>query len=143
MNVRFSYLILMSLVILNSSGCKKEEEAPEIPYVPVHISLDPNGTQYINLNVVNGWETINGGYNGILVFRKSTNEFMAFERACANDPTVSGAQVRVEDSGITCYCPVCNSKYIMTDGTPFEGPSRFPLKQYQTVYDGAMLYISN
>ncbi len=138
---RLLYILPILLVAL--SGCKKEEEAPEMPYVAVNISLDPNGTQYINLNPVNGWETINGGYNGILVFRKSVNEFMAYERACPYHPTTAGAQVRVEDSGITCFCPECNSRYILTDGTPFDGPSRWPLRQYQTVYDGAMLYISN
>jgi len=54
-----------------------------------------------------------------------------------------GAQVRVDDSGITCTCPVCGSKFIMTDGTPFDGPSHYPLKQYRTFYDGAMLYVTN
>jgi nitrite reductase/ring-hydroxylating ferredoxin subunit len=136
-------LFFLAVIVISTSSCKKEEQAPEIPYVYVNLVLNPNGTEYINLNVVNGWETVRGGYNGILIFRKSVNEFAAFERACPYDPMVSGAQVRVDQSGITCYCPVCNSKFIMVDGTPYEGPSHFPLKQYTTVYDGAMLYISN
>lgn len=135
--------LMVAMVLLNAASCKKEEQAPEIPYVYVNFSLNPNGTQYINLNVVNGWETVYGGYNGILIFRKSLNEFAAFERACPYDPTTEGAQVRVDESGITCYCPVCKSKYIMVDGTPYEGPSHFPLKQYNTVYDGMMLNVSN
>jgi nitrite reductase/ring-hydroxylating ferredoxin subunit len=133
-------VIILSLA---SSSCKKESDSPEIPYVYVNFSLNPNGTQYINLNVVNGWETVTGGYNGILIFRNSFTEFVAFERACPYDPLEPGAQVRVEESGVTCACPVCGSKYIMMDGTPYEGPSRYPLKQYTTVYDGTMLYISN
>ncbi len=124
-------------------ACKKETPPPEIPYVYVNFILNPNGTQYIHLNSVNGWETVTGGYKGILIFRKSVNEFSAFERACPYDPLITGAQVRVDTSGITCYCPVCNSKYIMVDGTPYEGVSRYPLKQYTTNYDGNMLYISN
>jgi len=133
----------MTVILLGTSSCSKDTQAPEIPYVYVNFNLNPNGTQYIKLNVVNGWETVTGGYNGILIFRKSVNEFSAFERACPNDPMKKGAQVRVDLSGITCYCPVCGSKFIMVDGTPYEGPSHFPLKQYTTVYDGAMLYISN
>jgi len=135
--------LLMILVLLVASSCKKEENAPEIPYVTVNIVIDPNGTEYINLNPVNGWETIIGGYNGILVFRKAVNDFVAFERACPYDPLAQGAQVRVDVSGITCYCPVCGSKYIMTDGTPYEGPSRYLLKQYATLYEGGLLYITN
>ena len=136
-------VIFLFLMTTGGSGCKKEEKPPEIPYVYVNFSLNPNGTEYINLNAVNGWETVYGGYNGILIFRKSLTEFAAFERACPYDPLVQGAQVRVEPSGITCACPVCGSKFIMVDGTPFEGPSRYPLKQYSAIYDGSLLYITN
>ncbi len=125
------------------ASCKKEEPAPEIPYVYVNFTLNPNGTQYINLNSVNGWETVTGGYKGILIFRKSVTEFMAFERACPYDPQTNGSQVRVDTSGITCYCPACNSKYIMVDGTPYDGVSRYPLKQYAAIFDGYLLHVSN
>ncbi len=135
--------MVAAVVLMVAFACKKEEQAPQIPYVYVNFVLNPNGTQYINLNSVNGWETVVGGYNGILIFRKSVNEFAAYERACPYDPTKTGAQIRVDKSGITCYCPVCGSKYIMADGTPYAGPSHFSLKQYTTLYDGAMLYISN
>ncbi len=136
-------LLFLSLPAIIFAACKKEEQAPDMPYVYVNFTLNPNSTQYINLNAVNGWETVTGGYNGILIFRKSVNEFVAFERACPYHPTAAGAQVRADTSGITCYCPVCNSKYIMYDGTPYEGVSRYPLKQYTTVYDGYLLNISN
>jgi nitrite reductase/ring-hydroxylating ferredoxin subunit len=140
-NVR-ALLILGALFFLMVS-CKKEEQSTEIPYVYVNFSLNPNGTEYLQLNAVNGWETVYGGYNGILIFRKSIDEFAAFERACPYDPLKTGAQIKVDKSGITCYCPVCGSKFIMNDGTPYEGPSHFPLKQYSTMYDGAILYVSN
>ena len=140
-NVR-ALLILWSVFFLAIS-CKKDEKPPEIPYVLVNFSLNPNSTQYIALNVVNGWETVTGGYNGILIFRKSMDEFVAFERACPYDPLAAGAQVKVDKSGITCYCPVCGSKFIMNDGTPYEGPSHYTLKQYTTVYDGVTLFIAN
>jgi len=144
LRIQFVRLILIfGISILLINGCKKEEQPTEIPFVYVNFSLNPNSTEYINLNVVNGWETVTGGYQGILIFRNSVNEFVAFERACPYDPLTTGAQVRVEDSGITCYCPVCKSRYIMTDGTPFEGPSHFPLKQYTTTYDGYLLYVYN
>lgn len=144
-NSKYSYVIgfLTTILTVTSPGCAKEQDRTEIPYVYVNFSLDPNSTQYINLNAVNGWETVFGGYNGILIFRRSVNEFVAFERACPHDPLTEGAQVRVEESGITCQCPVCGSRFIMTDGTPFEGPSRYPLKQYTSLYDGIFLYVTN
>jgi nitrite reductase/ring-hydroxylating ferredoxin subunit len=139
--IKLLVILFGSMVIF--TNCAKEGDQPEIPYVPVNFSLNPNSTQYINLNAVNGWETVTGGYNGILIFRKSVNEFSAFERACPFDPLVEGAKVQVDASGITCFCPVCGSKFIMIDGSPYEGPSNYPLKQYSTMYDGAILYITN
>jgi nitrite reductase/ring-hydroxylating ferredoxin subunit len=139
----FKVWLFPAMVCLVLISCGKDEQAPDIPDAYVSFSINPNSTQYEQLNVVNGWETVVGGYNGILIFRPGINEFVAFERACAYDPTKEGAQVRVEEGGTICYCPVCKSRYIMTDGTPIEGPSHFPLKQYSTVYDGTMLYISN
>jgi nitrite reductase/ring-hydroxylating ferredoxin subunit len=142
-NITVKVFLFMGIIFFLTASCKKEEQQTEIPYVYVNFSLNPNGTQYIHLNSVNGWETVYGGYNGILIFRKAINEFVVFERACPYDPLTTGAQIVVDPSGITCHCPICGSKFIMTDGTPYEGPSHFPLKQYQAVYDGAMLYISN
>ena len=133
----------LGAIVIPAVSCKKDANPSEIPYVYVNLSLNPNGTEYLQLNAVNGWETVYGGYNGILIFRKALNEFVAFERACPYDPLVSGAQIRVDKSGITCYCPVCGSKFILNDGTPYAGPSRYLLKQYTTAYDGVMLYITN
>lgn len=140
-SVRIILATLLSVTLVIS--CKKEEQAPEIPYVYVNFQINPNTTEYINLNAVGGWETVFGGYQGILIYRMSANEFVAFDRACPYDPLVKGAQVRVDESSITCTCPVCGSKFIMTDGTPYGGPSHFPMKQYSAIYDGVILYISN
>jgi predicted RNA-binding Zn-ribbon protein involved in translation (DUF1610 family) len=98
---------------------------------------------YQNLDHPGGWEYLTGGYKGILVYRISLYEFAAFERACSYDPTTTGARIEVDTTMITCYCPVCGSKYIMTDGSPFSGPTHWPLKPYQTYFDGVMLYVTN
>jgi nitrite reductase/ring-hydroxylating ferredoxin subunit len=124
-------------------SCKKESQPNEIPVVQVNIAIDPNSTQYLELNVVNGWVTITGGYRGIIVYRKSLNEFMAYERACPYDWDQTDTRLMVDSSGITVYCPSCHSRFILLDGTPFDGPSPYPMKQYQTTYDGHLLYIYN
>jgi nitrite reductase/ring-hydroxylating ferredoxin subunit len=140
------FFICLTLV-LSQATCKKSETQTEtqsqIPVVPVSISLNPNSTEYIHLNPVNGWETITGGYKGIVVFRVSATEFTAFERACPYDWSVTTARLTVDAGGTTATCPSCKSRFILIDGTPFAGPSHFPLKQYQTTYDGYLLYIFN
>jgi nitrite reductase/ring-hydroxylating ferredoxin subunit len=139
------YILIPVAIFLFCYGCKKEDTTtqPDIPQVAVNIVINPNSTMYLNLNAVGGWEYLTGGYKGILVYRLSTDQFMAFERTCPYDPAVLDARINVDTSGITCYCPVCKSKFIIIDGTPYEGPSKWPLKQYQTNYDGQYLYIFN
>ena len=109
----------------------------------MNIVINPNSTQFIELNHVGGSVPVTGGYRGIIIYRKSEVEFMAFERACSYDPTADSARVRIDVSGILCYCPKCKSKYILLDGTPYDGPSHWALKQYRTNYDGTYLYIVN
>jgi nitrite reductase/ring-hydroxylating ferredoxin subunit len=136
--------LFVALFCLIAPGCSKNPESVNnMPYVLVNFSINPNSTEYLRLNTVNGWEYLTGGYKGILVFRKSATEFSAFERACPYDWQSTDARILTDTSGVTAYCPVCKSKFILTDGTPYSGPSRYSLKQYQTSYDGTLLYIYN
>ncbi|MDP4281910.1 MAG: hypothetical protein Q8867_07130 [Bacteroidota bacterium] len=135
------FFLFTGIFLLNS--CKKEQEDNNIPTVAVSFSINPNSTEYIELNVVGGWIYLTGGYRGILVYRKSADEFMAYDRACPYDWSESKARIVVDTSGLTASCPSCKSKYILLDGSPYKGPSTYSLKQYQTSYDGQLLYIYN
>ena len=146
MNPRFhriGYLLLFLLFVCLLPQCKKEKQQNEIPIVTVSIAIDPNSTEYLHLNSVNGWEYLTGGYRGIIVFRASTNGFMAYDRACPYDWNLTSSRIVIDSSGITTVCPSCKSKFILTDGSPFSGPSPYPMKQYQTSFNGSILYIYN
>ena len=137
------FLLLLFLFVFLLPQCKKEKQQNEIPTIAVSIAIDPNSTEYIRLNSVNGWEYLTGGYRGIIVFRASTNGFMAFERACPYDWNLTSTRIVVDSSGITTVCPSCKSKFILTDGSPYSGPSSYPMKQYQTSFNGTTLFIYN
>ena len=148
MSFRFVILMLMFPVMLIS--CKKEQH-DNIPYAYINLTIYPNSTMYIRLNVVGGWEYIvpnnagNTASKGLIVYRYSLDEFRAYERTCPYDPTSTCASgpVKVEKSGATAVDSCCMSRFILTDGSPFSGPSNFPLRQYTTSYDGNALHISN
>jgi nitrite reductase/ring-hydroxylating ferredoxin subunit len=140
---RIGLTLFILLLVFLQPQCKKDSQPNEIPIVAVNIAIDPNSTEYIRLNSINGWEYLTGGYRGIIVFRSSTNGFMAFERACPYDWNSTTTRLLVDSSGITTYCPSCKSKFILLDGSPYGGPSPYPMKQYQTTYNGATLYIYN
>jgi nitrite reductase/ring-hydroxylating ferredoxin subunit len=138
-------LLLLFCLATVLFACKKKTDTqqPEIPYVTVNFSINPNSTQYLELNHIGGSVPVTGGYRGIIIYRVSETEFKAYERACAYDPTADSAQVRMDVSGLTMTCPKCKSKYIILDGSPYGGPTQWSLKQYRTNYDGTYLYVSN
>jgi nitrite reductase/ring-hydroxylating ferredoxin subunit len=137
------FILSLIVFVFLLPQCKKENQQNEIPVVAVNIAIDPNSTEFIRLNAVNGWEYITGGYRGIIVFRASSNGFLAYERSCPYDWDKTTTRLIVDSSGITTICPSCKSKFILLDGTPYGGPSPYPMKQYQTTYNGSILYIYN
>ena len=139
----YSFYFVPILLIFFLFGCSKNENKSEIPVVMVNFSINPNSTEYIQLNSIPGWVYVTGGYHGIIIYRISVNDFMAFERACPYDWESSNARVEVDNSGIMAICPECKSKFILLDGSPSEGVSPYPLKQYSTTYDGNLLYVYN
>lgn len=139
--IPFGFLLSLMLV----PSCGKDKDYDEIPFAHVNIYINPNSTFYYELNNQGGWIYLvaEKPSRGILVYRVSQNEFMAYERTCPYDPLEPDARIEVEASHITTACPVCESKFILLDGTPFDGPARRPLKQYRTSYNGNMLHIYN
>ncbi|MDP2422752.1 MAG: Rieske 2Fe-2S domain-containing protein [Bacteroidales bacterium] len=137
-------IVLIALMVLALPSCDKDDEN-EIPFTPTNIYIDPNSTINWELNSPGGWIYLSNTApsKGIIVYRSSMDDFMAFERTCSHDPREPAARVVVESSSITAACPVCSSKFILLDGSPFSGPARRPLKQYRTSYNGATLHIFN
>jgi hypothetical protein len=142
-------LAATSLLLLNVA-CNKDKLCQDFPDTYINITLQPNTLDYISPG---GYVYVTANYpsRGLIVYRPFTDQFLAFERTCpydpygccaADDPTRC-ARLIVEESGITIIDSCCLSRYLMTDGSPFEGPSSCPLYQYQTYYDGTSLRIFN
>jgi len=138
---KYKHLLLLTCVsffLFNS--CNKDEDVEQIPYVYVNFELYPNTLDYI---ADGQWAYATGGYKGIIIYRPQHEEFLAFERACPYDPLVDEARIMVESSGIIAVDTVCGSRFLLTDGSPIEGPSGIALKQYHTSYDGYVLRVFN
>jgi len=127
-------------ILLLILGCGKDKQ-PQIPYVYVSLQLYPNSLDYIPVGGYIVKDNI--GYRGIIIYHPLPNEFMVYERCCPFDPEITGSRVVVDPGSSTCTCPICNSKFILYNGTPYEGPSPYSLMQYQNSYDGEVLQIYN
>ena len=142
MNKVFKYknCSILFFLLIFFLGCKKDkDQVPEV-YVDLYVySTDP---AFSPLNATTGYQYFSGGSRGIVVYRKSVTEFMAYDRHCPyNVP--DGNSVTVDASGIIAADSQCNSKFLMNDGSPNSGPAAKPLKRYQTTFDGAVLHIFN
>lgn len=137
---RFIFPFFFSLLIFSAFSCGKEETRDQIPYVYVNFPLYVNTLDYV---AEGQYIYVSGGYTGIIIYRPMRDEFMAYERACPHDPLKEGARVKVDESGLIAVDSLCGSKYILTDGSPIEGPAGISLKQYRTHYDGHVLMVYN
>ena len=140
MPIKLFFLVLTATLLVLPVSCGKEDHP--IPDVWVDITL--NLELAIELNNVGGWVYVSGGFNrnGIIVYRWSIDEFMAFDRTCPFHPFDPCGIVSVDDPPIA-KCDCCESQYLLIDGSVFDGPSKFPLKQYRTHYQEPYLQITN
>jgi len=137
----YGLMVLWSLltVLLLNFGCTKYKGP--LPKVYVHFEIIPDDIN-VGLYNIGSHAYVTGGINGIVIYRFSSDVFMAFDRACPHDwSSEEEPRVWVEDNGITLKCEGCGSEYNILDGGKSKGPSKYPLKQYFTSYDGVILRV--
>jgi nitrite reductase/ring-hydroxylating ferredoxin subunit len=136
-------VLLPSLLFLLLNSCKRDDD--RIPDVLVDISVNINNPGYFQLQAIGGWMYFDGGSRGILVYRRSHDEFMAYDRHCPWEPGNPCGRVAVDSSSnIIARDACCGSAFVITDGSVSQGPATRPLKQYLVYYDGmSMLRIYN
>ena len=139
-NIIFPLVLTILLVVVS---CDKQTPHETIPNVAVDIYIDVNSTLYVQLNTIGGWLYLTGGYKGILVYRVSDEEFVAYDRTCPYDPYVTESRLEMDMGNLIVIDTVCKSKFVILDGSIIEGPATVPMKRYRTTYDGSILHIYN
>ena len=144
-------------------ACESYPENPNRPQTPFNFSIYPNTLQYQALNVTSGWiyltSEVESTSRGIIVYRQSENEFLAYDRLPPNEPNActdsQGNTTRmvvdfpfVVDRCNNAYYNILNGQLIirepdMIPDFPTTGTSVYPLIQYHTTYDGNKLTVYN
>lgn len=129
-------IILPILVLFVFLGCRKKKFHP-VPNVPTDITIDINLPSYNALTGVSGWTYVNGGSRGIIVFRRSTDQFLAFDRHSPADPdgTCPEPLSPDPDNFLTLVDSCNNATFSLYDGSPISN-SEFGLRAFQTSWDG-------
>jgi nitrite reductase/ring-hydroxylating ferredoxin subunit len=130
------------LIILVLFSCSKEQEST-VPSVPVNVRINLDNPGYNNLNTIGGSVYVEGGYRGIIVYRRGISEFMAFERTCSYQSADTCAYVSLDSTISSVGCNCCESRFQLLDGAPIKGPANASLRTYQTNLVDRYLYIYN
>ena len=133
-------LIICSTILVLFSFCKKRTTTVQdnIPYQTVNINLYPNDPLNFRIQTVGGWMYINGGVNGIIIFRQTmtgATDFVALERTSTHLPDNASAIVKVLPDNFTLKDTVSGSTWQLNNGAVLAGPATISLRQYQTIYD--------
>lgn len=133
-----SLQISLVFLILLSTSCKKNKNQP-VPSVSFDISIYINLPSYSNLESIGGWSYASGGSKGLIIYRKSIDEFVAFDRhSPANDGTCD-QPLEVDSSNFLQLNDICSgAKFSLLDGSSISG-SDIGLRQYQTSWDGSYI----
>ncbi len=136
--MKLRFILFLGLVLLLSS-CKKNKNHP-VPSIPFDLTIDINLPSYNTLIGVGTWAYVNGGSRGIIVYRRSIDEFVAFDRHSPADPDALCLEPLFPDPDnfLTLIDSCSTARYSLYDGSPIQD-SEFGLRQYQTSYNGTNL----
>lgn len=145
-------ILIVSLAsLLFLSGCKEPMVNPYYPTGIINFTIYPNSMHEFELNVISGYKYYTSDpestSRGIIVYRLSHDEFLAYDRLPPNEPFAC-----CDDEGNCTRLVVdfpfvvdnCNQiKYNILNGSIFEGEGIYPLIQYHTSYNGYELRVYN
>jgi len=135
--------LFLLLFLISFINIKCDKQNTPVPYVYVNISIYLDDPAFNDLRIPGNSVNITGGVNGIVIYRLSDVEFLAFDRTCTYK-TEENCHVEIDETGIFLVDKeCCESKFSILDGSPQEGLAEFPLLQYQTNYNGLVLKIYN
>lgn len=133
-------MLLVFVLILISTEC--ETSGYRIPYarVDLHLNIISELGNPANTTSI----LVDGGANGLVVYREDFDVFHVYDRTCTMYPEHNEA---VEEDSVFAgifTCPECESKFLLlTGGDPLEGPATFGLFEYFSRVDGDLLHVYN
>ncbi len=135
-----SLFLFIGIILSISKGC--ETDTYRIPVVQIDLHL--NIISELGNPPPNSYVLVDGGVNGLIVFREDFDLFRVYDRTCTLYPDHNKAVEPDEDFDGVFTCPECKSKYLLsTDADPLEGPATFGLHEYYSVVDGDLLHVYN
>ncbi len=133
------YILIITLLIC---GCSNEKDFIQDVYVNEIIDL--NLPIYSELNTAGNSMFLEGGIEGIIIYKGIGREYKIYDRKCSYEPSLTCSRIDSVYSGIA-WCKCCPSAFdINNSGDPINAPALLPLKKYQwSLDDNNILRIFN
>jgi hypothetical protein len=138
----FRLYFLLAIIATAVLSCRKGNNYG-VPLVRVNETIFVSNPAYINLSAVGGWIYYPAGSRGLIVYRSGNDEFNVYDRHTTYQPEEYCDPVYVDSSTLIIKDHCSDSEWIIVDGSVVTGPTSFPLKQYQTSFDGSALHVFN
>ncbi|MEI6021636.1 MAG: hypothetical protein WCR21_10950, partial [Bacteroidota bacterium] len=124
----FSCFFLFLFLSCNKKSNNGLNTGHPVPSVPVAITVYPNNVSNFKIQAIGGGMYLSGGIRGIILYRKSQEEFVAMERTSSYLPNNDDAIVKVQPNNFTLRDTVSGSEWRIIDGTITKGPTQWPLR---------------
>jgi hypothetical protein len=135
-------ILILFFSFFSLFSCGDSTQLTPVLNVPISLIIDLNNLPYQRLQFDNGWIYINGGLRGLIIYRKNSTNYYAYDRACSYNVQNSCEKVEVDGSGFFLFDPCCKSRFDW-EGQPMSGVARANLVRYRTSLSGSLLYINN
>ena len=156
--------ILILLAAVTFQGCKKYPANPNYPNAIINITINLNKVDYYDLRVVSGYTYLTSDplstSRGIIGYRLSQEEFLAFDRLPPNEPNActdaegNTTRLVVESPYVVDHCNnayynilngdiIINEEFGMMPSFDIDSVPVYPLIQYHTSFNGYELHIYN
>ena len=141
--IKQKFKILLTVFFISQLFFSCNDKNQVVPYVYVNFTISIYDPEFITLTSPGNSITVTGGVNGILIYRISETDFAAYDRTCTYQ-VEENCQIKVDDSGVFANDTLCcHSQFLLLDGSVTKGPATYPLKRYNTSFNGTYLRVYN
>lgn len=128
--------VISLILVISLLSCRSVRRNP-IPNMPFDVTINLSLPEYIDLQNVGSFALVNGGSKGIIVYRMSYDEFIAFDRHSPAENSFDCDQPLTprEDNYLELADTCSSARFSLLDGSAIEG-SDVGLRQYMTYFDG-------
>ncbi len=130
--IKWVKIFLVLAAVLIQSSCEKNRLHP-VPHFQFDIVINLTLPSYQSLSGVGGWAYVSGaGSKGIIVYRRSVGEFVAFDRHSPADleGTCDSGLITNPDNFLVLDDPCSDNQFSLFDGSIISGDVEWGLRPY-------------